>query len=88
MKKIVALLVLAMLVLTLFASCGKPFTCDLCGEEKTGKKYTKEILGAELDYCNECKKELDNVGDEIEDLGENIGQGIEDLGEELGDLFN
>lgn len=56
-KKILALLLTAAAVMSLTA-CGKPFTCDFCGEEKTGKKYTETFLGAEITYCQDCYKDL------------------------------
>ena len=52
-KKIMALLLTVVTVISLTA-CGKPFTCDLCGEEKTGKKHTETVLGVELRYCHDC----------------------------------
>ncbi|MCM1056469.1 MAG: hypothetical protein NC517_02535 [Firmicutes bacterium] len=58
----IALLLTAVTVMSL-AACGKPFTCDLCGEEKTGKKYTETILGSEITYCQDCYKELKELGE-------------------------
>lgn len=67
MKKIIiAILALSALVVGMTA-CGK-FTCDLCGEEKTGKKHTEEFLGEELVYCNECYEGMEDVGDALGDL--------------------
>ena len=88
MKRFVAILILAAMLLTVLCSCGKAFTCALCGEEKRGKQHTKEVLGVEVVYCNDCSKELEEMGKDIEDFGESIGDGISDLGEKLGDLFN
>ena len=51
-KKMIALLLTVTTVISLTA-CGKPFTCDLCGEEKTGKKYKETILGTEITYCQD-----------------------------------
>lgn len=64
-KKIIALLLTVTTVVSLTA-CGKPFTCDLCGEEKTGKKYTETILGTEITYCQDCYKELKELSDILE----------------------
>lgn len=61
-KKIIALLLTVTTVISLTA-CGKPFTCDLCGEEKTGKKYTETVYGEEVTYCQDCRKELEEVLD-------------------------
>lgn len=52
-RKIAALLAMVVLAMTL-AGCGK-FTCDLCGEEKTGKQHTNEVFGT---ICDDCYKEL------------------------------
>lgn len=94
MKKLIPMLVTAVLVLTMLVSCGKPFTCDLCREEKTGKQNTATVLGQEVVYCNDCKKELDKVGkgiedlgDEFKDLGNDIKDGIDDLADGLSDMF-
>jgi len=62
MKKILfTMLLVATLVLTL-TSCGK-FTCDLCGKEKSGKRYTEEVLGQEVTYCKECHDSLEDLLD-------------------------
>lgn len=61
MKKFVALLMLVIVVATLFCGCGK-FTCDICGEEKTGRKYTEEIMGEKISYCKDCKEDLEALG--------------------------
>lgn len=62
-KKMIALLLTVTTVISLTA-CGKPFTCDLCGEEKTGKKYEETVFGTEITYCQDCYndlKELSNM---------------------------
>ncbi len=61
-KKMIALLLTVTTVISLTA-CGKPFTCDLCGEEKTGKKYKETILGEDIIYCQDCYKELKDLSD-------------------------
>ena len=35
-------------------ACGGAFTCDICGEEKTGGRKTQEALGMKLTICDEC----------------------------------
>ncbi len=64
MKRMItfALAVIAIFSTLVFAGCGEPFTCDLCGEEKTGKKHTEELLGQEITYCDECYKGLEELG--------------------------
>lgn len=59
-KKIIALLLTVTTVISLTA-CGKPFTCDICGEEKTGKQYKTTVYGEEVVYCNDCKEIMDDV---------------------------
>lgn len=60
MKRIVCFLLVLVMALMLTA-CSK-FECDLCGEEKTGTKYTTEILGKEVTYCKDCYEELEELG--------------------------
>ena len=66
MKKIVlSIFTLVALTLTL-TSCGK-FTCDLCGDEKSGKKHEEEVLGESVVICDDCYEDLDDLGDALED---------------------
>ena len=58
-KRISILLMLSMLSMTLTA-CGK-FTCDLCGEEKSGKSYESTVLGEEVVICDDCYQELQSL---------------------------
>ncbi len=55
-KKIMYLTIIFIFMLTL-SSCGK-FYCDICGEEKNGKKHIENIFGEEVIICDECYKEL------------------------------
>ena len=57
MKKALVILLIACAVLALSA-CGKPFTCDLCGQEKTGKKHTSDAYGYEMTICDDCYKDV------------------------------
>lgn len=61
MKKFVALLMLVVIVATLLCACGS-FKCDLCGEEKSGKKYTEKLAGETITYCKDCKDALEDLG--------------------------
>ncbi len=56
MKRLIAMALLGATVLS-FAACGGKFTCDECGEEKTGKKHTIEIAGEKGTMCAECYEE-------------------------------
>ena len=62
MKKFISIILLVVVMATLLTACGK-FECDLCGEEKSGKKYTEEILGEEVTYCQDCHDDLEELGD-------------------------
>ena len=74
MKKIICSFVLILAAMLLLVGCGK-FTCDLCGEEKTGKQYKEEAFGEEIVYCSDCHDELESLEDGLEDLED----GIEDF---------
>ena len=63
MKRIISFLLLLTLVLSLLAACGGSFTCDICGEEKSGKKYEEDLLGETITYCSDCKQGLEALGD-------------------------
>lgn len=56
-KRVIAALLAALTILSL-AGCGK-FTCDMCGEEKSGKKHQTELLGEKITICDDCYKDLE-----------------------------
>ena len=60
MKKLICIVLLVVVMATMLTACGK-FTCDFCGEEKTGKKYERELLGQEVDICKDCYEELEEL---------------------------
>ncbi len=62
MKRLVCILLLVALMVTMFAACGGSFVCDLCGQEKTGKRYEGAFFGQEIEYCKDCKKGLEELG--------------------------
>ncbi|MBR3825224.1 MAG: hypothetical protein IKJ39_08500 [Lachnospiraceae bacterium] len=65
MKKKLAILLLTVLVVISLTACGsESFTCDLCGEEKTGTKYTS-TQDEDVVYCKEC---IDMVQDLMNNL--------------------
>ena len=41
------------------------YDCDLCGEEKSGKRYKEEVLGQEVEYCKECHDSLEELADAL-----------------------
>ena len=62
MKKIVlAMLIVASLLATM-TSCGK-FTCDICGDEKSGKKHKEEVFGEEVVICKDCYEDMEDLAD-------------------------
>ena len=62
MKRIISLLVMLITMAMLLCACGK-FECDLCGDEKTGKKYKGELFGQEVVYCADCREDLEDLAD-------------------------
>ena len=62
MKRVISLIVCFVLCLGLLCGCGK-FECELCGEEKSGKKYEGEVMGRTVVYCQECKEQVDSIRD-------------------------
>ena len=55
MKKFIVMVLCAIIAISMFAACGR-FTCEVCGEEKTGKKHEGNLLGYEFVYCDDCYK--------------------------------
>lgn len=53
MKKLFSVLVLVTMVI-IPLGCSKEFTCDSCGETKTGKTHTVTMLGEKVVMCDEC----------------------------------
>ena len=82
MNKRIGIALLALAMAVLLTACGS-FTCDICGKEKSGKRYKDEILGQEITYCKDCHENLEKLGDGLED----IGDGLNDLGDQIGSLF-
>lgn len=59
--KLVALLGAAVMATMALAGCGKEVTCAMCGQTKTGDTY--EILGQEIDYCDDCYEIIEGAAD-------------------------
>ncbi len=53
MKKRLAALMLVVATMFSLTACGK-FTCDSCGEEKTGKSHKESLFGIEMIMCDDC----------------------------------
>ena len=60
MKKLICILLLVVVLASLFTACGK-FDCDLCGEEKTGKKHKEELYGESVVICDDCYDALETL---------------------------
>lgn len=60
-KKLIAAFLATVTILS-FAGCGK-FTCDMCGEEKSGKKHQEKLLGETITLCDDCYKDLESLSD-------------------------
>lgn len=59
LKKLISVLLLVGIAL-LMTACGK-FTCDLCMEEKSGKKHESEMLGTKVTVCDDCYKSIESM---------------------------
>ena len=64
-RKISMLFVVVIAILTLTA-CGK-FECDWCGKEKSGKAYTVSSWGEKSTICKECKNEMNELKNWLEE---------------------
>ncbi len=73
MKKIICMALVIFTIAACLVGCGgsKKFTCNECGEEKTGKKHSLEISGEKATLCEECYKENKELFDTL--------KGLEDL---------
>ncbi|MDE7298094.1 MAG: hypothetical protein K2N94_04605 [Lachnospiraceae bacterium] len=60
-KRFLAVLLVTVSLLSL-AGCGK-FKCDMCGEEKSGKKHEQTVLGETLTICDDCYETVKGVVD-------------------------
>ena len=59
-KKIISAILLLGTVFLM--ACGS-FTCDLCGQEKNGKKYEYSLFGEKGTICKDCYKGLQELKD-------------------------
>ena len=60
MKRLISILLLVVVLATMLTAFGK-FTCDMCGEEKTGKKHEESMLGESIVICDDCYKALEDL---------------------------
>lgn len=68
MRKQISVLLLTVAAVLSLTACGGKFTCDGCGEEKSGKSYKATIMGEELTLCKDCKKEWDAAKKELQNM--------------------
>ncbi len=56
MKKIILTAVAAVMLTMSLTACGSTFTCDMCGEEKTGTSYSfkSTATGEDMTICEDC----------------------------------
>ena len=66
MKKLTLILLAAVMALSL-AACSK-FKCDFCGEEKFGKVNQINFLGQDMQYCNDCKDDIQEFADALKNM--------------------
>lgn len=60
MKKFICISFLVLMMTAMLTACGK-FECDLCGEEKSGKKYNKEVDEEKITICEDCNEDLEKL---------------------------
>ena len=66
MKKMISVLMVVVAMAMVLTACGK-FTCDLCRKEKSGKKHETEILGQEIEICDDCYTTIDEGVSSLKD---------------------
>lgn len=59
MKQLILSIISIVLLLTL-TGCGK-FTCNICGKEKSGKKYEEEMFGQKITICKDCYEDMQEL---------------------------
>ncbi len=67
MKKLFVVLALVLVLVSMFAACGKTTECEICGQTK--KCTEVEFMGEKGWVCDDCKKGLDALNS----LGELFG---------------
>ena len=56
MKRLISIILCAVLVLSVMASCGSKNRCETCGATPT-KAYLNEATGAKEYYCKKCSSD-------------------------------
>ncbi len=70
MKKRFLITVVALSIL--LTACGS-FTCDVCGQEKSGKQNSAQISGKAVVYCDACKATVESL-QKVQDALQNWGK--------------
>jgi len=65
MKKKLAVLCMAVVTAMSLAACGS-FTCDGCGEEKSGSKHEVTLLDEKMVLCDDCYKDFKDLQEIIQ----------------------
>ncbi len=66
MKRIIAVLLLAIMLASLLVACGKTTECAICGKTKNCSKV--EVLGEKVWVCDDCKLGLNAVDSALDNL--------------------
>lgn len=53
-KAVICSVILASLMALALTACSHTFKCGLCGEEKTEAGHKTNILGQEVEICDDC----------------------------------
>lgn len=67
MKRKITVVLIAVFAMMSLTACGK-FTCDFCGEEKSGKKYKVEWEDEEAVLCEDCYEGFQELQSSLESL--------------------
>ena len=68
MKKLICVMLMVVVLGSMLAGC---FTCDFCEESKLiTSKNSETYEGQEFVYCDDCKEELEEFADAMNDLAD------------------
>lgn len=78
MKKKISVLLIALVAMLSLTACGK-FTCDICGQESTGKKHKIEVFDEKYTVCDDCNRIYEELGDLYEGFTEGVSGAVNSL---------
>ena len=61
-KRIWSAILVIIMTLSLTA-CGGKFKCDICGEEKTGKRHSEVFFEQKVTICDDCYQTMKSLFD-------------------------